>query len=535
MTAWPRPHGLLRTVRRREQTPSRLIAALWVAAVMGGLLVRVPIVAEPLGIDQGIFATIGWGLHEGLRPYGDLWDQKPPGIHLTYLAAFLVWGPTTKAVAALDIFTTALTGLFLFLVGRRCGGSARGLRAAALYVVLTIPAGQYKYGGFLERAVPEVFMCTLMAAAAFRAADAQGRPGWASWAWGALLGAALVFKPVAVFYWPALLLFTKLVNPDHRLFKTAGLSMLGLLAVPAIVGAWLWSQNAGEDARVAIFGYNASYLAFELRWDAFAIAFLKEGWLRVKTDALWLLGGVAICVAAWDWIRRREVDVGSALGALWLAGALAGAFASGARLFTTYFIPSLPPLALLAAGLFASASRRRVAVQASAAILAAAVIAHYGYTRRVYLVTAANLQQLTRDGDRQEAYLERFGGYANGRGYSARANAELAAYLRAHTSPADRVFIFGMQPGVYFASLRLPANRFVWIAPAVSGMFVHPDFTLATLAASLRQTPPAYFILERNDRNADEHFASPPIQDLLGRYSHETDIEDFVLYRRVPS
>ena len=75
-------------------------------ALAAGLLLfiatRLTAVAEPLGIDQGIFATAGWGMTRGLMLYRDVWDQKPPGIHLLYAGAIALAGPHSWLIVLLD-------------------------------------------------------------------------------------------------------------------------------------------------------------------------------------------------------------------------------------------------------------------------------------------------------------------------------------------------------------------------------------------------------------------------------------------------
>ena len=67
-------------------------------AVVAAFLVRLPSIVQPLGIDQGIFVTCAWGLRRGLAMYRDVWDQKPPGIHLIYATGFSVFGERASAV-----------------------------------------------------------------------------------------------------------------------------------------------------------------------------------------------------------------------------------------------------------------------------------------------------------------------------------------------------------------------------------------------------------------------------------------------------
>ncbi len=135
-------------------------------------------------------------------------------------------------------------------------------------------------------------------------------------------------------------------------------------------------------------------------------------------------------------------------------------------------------------------------------------------------------------------YLEAFGSYAAGKGYSARANTELSTWLDAHSDPADRIYIFGMAPAVYFTSHRLPAQRFLWIGPSASNLLPRPDFTLEAVAADLDRTKPRYIIEEHNNRDSllgwrvEDKFNDPSIRQVLTAYDPIVQIEDFSIYAR---
>src|SRR5262249_12619746 len=134
------------------------------------------------------------------------------------------------------------------------------------------------------------------------------------------------------------------------------------------------------------------------------------------------------------------------------------------------------------------------------------------------------------------AYLDGFGGYGNDRGYSARANEELASYIRANTSPDDRVFLFGINgAGIYFLSDRLTAHRFLRVNFFGPSEFPNPDFTLDAVVKDLAVRRPKYLIFEELHsssemaRVVDALQSRDEIKRLLEPYRHDTTIEDFSL------
>jgi hypothetical protein len=168
----------------------------------------------------------------------------------------------------------------------------------------------------------------------------------------------------------------------------------------------------------------------------------------------------------------------------------------------------------------------------------AATTVNGGYVNKVVTWARADLDALRGRVDRT-TYFERFGSYANRRGYSARANAELAAYVREHTSLDERIFLFGINgAGVYFAADRLTAHRFLRANFFIATDFPDPRFRLEPVLADLAAARPRYVIFERLHtasemaREVDGLPAHPAVTPLLAAYDLETQIEDFALYRR---
>jgi hypothetical protein len=323
-----------------------------------------------------------------------------------------------------------------------------------------------------------------------------------------------------------------------RLFATA---VLGATLVPAVALLWLWRLDLLHDARIAVVDFNRYYVGQGFSPTAYALDFSKAVWLRIKTDPLWLAGTVGSLLAIWELVRRRRLSPLAGLGLLWGTASAFVIIVNGARLFNSYFINALPPMTLMAAWILAdgwSRSRARQALAAGTLVLMIVLLVHRDYAGRVFSWAHLDFDRLRGRSD-SSAYLEEFGGYANGRGYSARANAELATYVRDHTSPDDRIFLFGISgAGVYFASERLTAHRFLRVNFFVDIDFPDPAFRLEPVIADLAAARPRYIILERlHGRStmaqaADNLTASPEVQAMLRGYRPDVQIEDFSLYRR---
>ncbi len=527
-----------------------LTAALLAAAV-AGLAIRLFSVVEPLGIDQSLWASAVRGMARHQLLYRDVWEQRPPGIYFTYLAGFSILGWTAAAVAWLDILASTATALLLFLIVRRLSDTTIGALAAALYATLTIPGWLYRHDGFLERSVCETFIVVCVALSAWCAVEYRERSSafWAA-AMGLFAGAAVVFKPNAGLYFPAVLAWLALYRrqspstPESSITRMLVVAVLASTILPILTVLWLWYLGLLGDARIAVLEFNRFYVAQGFTLKSYAIDFSKAIWLRMKTDPLWAAGGVGALVVTWEFARKRALTPLPGLAVLWGGAAALVIMVNGARLFNTYFIQAFAPLAILAAWVIGdrvreSSGARVIAV--ATGLLMAILMFQRSYPARVFEWARADLNLVRGRVDRT-AYLDGFGGYGNDRGYSARANEELATYIRANTSADDRVFLFGINgAGIYFLSDRLTAHRFLRVNFFVPSEFPNPAFTLDAVVKDLAVRRPKYLIFEELHSSSDmgRLVDALPSRDemkgLLKFYRLETTIEDFTLYRLADS
>jgi hypothetical protein len=531
--------------------PGRRSALVTVLLVItaAALLARIPSIAQPLGIDQGLWASAVRGMERGQLLYQDVWEQRPPGIYWIYLAGFKVLGWSSSTVAWLDIAAATLTTLAIFCIGRALSGALTGAVAAALYSALTMPSWLFGNGGFLERSVSETFIvvCVSLAAWCAVAFRARGTLPLAAGV-GFFAGAAVALKPNAGVYFPALLGWMWLYRLDGmgRARETVGPPLVAAVLASAIAPAaallWLAALGLLAEARVAVIDFNRFYVSEGFTLGGYAYAFADRVFLRMKTEPIWLAGSIGAVVAVWELARSRRLPPLAGLTVLWGGAAALMIMVNGVRLFNSYFIPAMVPLSLLAAWLLTDAVRGslpRKVIAGAAALGMVIILVQRNYPARILNTLRPDIRMLRGTMDRT-AYLERFGGYANNRGYSARGNAELAAYVRAHTVPEDRIFLFGINGAeVYFASDRLTAHRFLRVNFYVETDFPDPRFRLDAVVADLAARRPRYLIFETLHSpsamgQANDALPSDPlVTGLLGGYEQEAQIEDFTLYRRV--
>jgi 4-amino-4-deoxy-L-arabinose transferase-like glycosyltransferase len=376
--------------------------------------------------DEAIYGAIAALMNAGGKLYADGGvDNKPPGIFWVYAATFHLFGTyQMTAIHAVSLAAVAATCAILLLIARSMGSVRAGLLAALAYGVFT-GAGYPRLGA----ANTEVFMMLPLAASVLLQLERR-------WLWsGAMLALAGVFKQVAA---ANLLLFPValvLLEPAERRLRAgiafgvglAGAGLLVLLAVAitgSLPGMLHWTV-------ATLFGYASASWRLDGLWQRI-VGGPQGGPLQfVETTAiLWLATG-------WYVSRWKSLGARERLMVAWLAAGVAGALAGG-HMFGHYFIQALGPLAVLAGLAIDSALKTPMRRWVAAAVTVGIAVPMVGWVAYDF-----NADPITYDWGQPVAQHEL-----------------VATYIRNHTQPSDRVFVWGDWPALYVESDRQMASRF---------------------------------------------------------------------------
>jgi hypothetical protein len=516
---------------------TRLFLAL--ACVL--LIARLPSLVQPMGADQGLYAYVGERILAGEIPYRDAWDQKPPAIHYTYAALRAVF-PYEGAAAAADLLAAITIAALLVGLGTSLAGVAAGRAAALLFLFLSDPGFQ-RLAGVSVRAQCETFIAVAMTGAFVLLV--RGRPAtWKTLGAGALLGTAFAFKYNAAAYGAALVVTLWAL---HRLsVRELVLLAAGCLIVPGTLFTVFAVNGAVRDLYQATVGYNLQYSGETYTGPVhFARYLLVFPVQHARVDALWLLGGAgsAVLLAASVGRARRDgrafkVQRDRLIAPAWVAAACLTIAINGSRGLPQYFVQALPALALAAAWAGALLWTRRRIVN----VLAVAVLAFAVWRVNEFSNLAGNI---VHDGryllgrSTREAHLDRYGDREE-RKYSALAMAELADFMRARTTPADHIYIFGFASGAYVQADRESASRFFWSRPVIVDFNAEePGYGVKGLREDLEATAPAIVALQIRDwapdvPNSAEFFMSTPrlAEWLLSGYEPVPGPDGFEVWTR---
>jgi hypothetical protein len=446
--------------------------AVWLALLALALCgQRLRTYHEPFERDIMTYAVIGHELVLGSRLYADVLDNKPPAIYGTFALAELVAGYGPGAVYLVNVLFGVLAMIGLYCAAARVHRAPAGLVAALFWLV-------FSYELEMQANQPNTELClNALLALAFAAAFPPGRLRGA-WAAGGLLALASLYKPIALVLgplWAGALVFAEWRAGRGR----SAWRHVAALALPALAawGALLAYFRAQERLDLFItvmFDFNRDYAGDlgENLARAFSPAYL---WPEAIAPALPLLALALLGLALGG---RREPATWLPILA-WLGGALAMVAMPG-HWWPHYYQLYLPPLVLGATAGLSALERLSPPRGLRARAWLLAIVCAIGFFR---------LQgQLALDGD--AASFRKYGD----RFIAVRAAADRAAGL---LRDGETLYMYGIDPGVYFHTGRRPIAQALWINHVI-GPLRGP--LRQTLRRQLREVRPDLMVVDTRYR-----------------------------------
>lgn len=476
----------------RPIAPHLALGLLLLGAV---LWMRWPTVDFSLwNVDEAIHAAAARTILDGGVLYRDAIDQRTPLSYYAVAGIFAVFGENNlRAVRLALAGLIAATALLLFLTGKKLHSPAAGFGAATLYALLSSSA---LTAGDANAANTEWFVAFFSAAAAavFLGGAAPASPRRLFFS-GALLGLSFLSKQPALLDLAApaaALAYAGWLTPGPR--RDLGVRLAALVAgwlTPVLFTlGYFAAQGALADAIFYTWTYNLSYYGPEVT-TAGRLGALTQPFRQIGAAAPWLLGlwvaGAALTLHRLAQRRPTPTEAPGNPGlvhlAAWSLAGLAGA-AAGGRDFSHYTIQFLAPFCL-GGGLALAALLSRAAAP--------------GRARPGRLAAAALLGLI--------AYGLAAGiGPARERTLPPDSSLRVSAYIRAHSAPTDRIFVWGYHPDIHLFADRRPASRYLY-ASFVTGLIpwtnTAPDRdtayaavpgAMATLLRDLADRAPAFIV-----------------------------------------
>lgn len=426
-------------------------------ALLLSLALRVPFFSAPMIHDEGGYAYAARGWLDGSgQLYGDLWISRPQGIFVTYALVFRTLGYSVMALRfAAWIAAAGTVGAAWCFARRWSSGRVANTTAVLCAILISLPTLEgFTANAELFSGLPAAWAMWLL----LRMGQTRWSPTWLV-ATGALIGVSTSLKPSGVMTLVPAIGFIWLVHRGlawrqqlaPQAWLLAGVALIGVISL--IHGYTLgWSNfiYATVTYRLTLqssFSYGMLHNVkqfFGMLWNIAPLVALML--LVVGLRLIYPVRPVQyVPTTARAWRRRLRfrpsTDRGGQLIQLWAIGGLLG-MAMGGDWWPHYVIQIVPPIAFWLAW---NTDGLLQAMRGWRKWLSMAMLA---YTLTMpYAVVFGGAQVILEQ-------IYHHPGYP--------AQAEVAQYIRDHSSPDDTIYVAFDQASIYYLSGRRPAYRHLY-------------------------------------------------------------------------
>lgn len=418
--------------------------------ILATAAIRIRLIDTPLERDEGEYAYAGQLMLQGIPPYQLACNMKLPGTYAAYASIMAAFGQTIAAIHAGLLLVNAGTIVLIYLVGRRLFSVSAGLAACAAYALLAVSGGVM---GPQAHATHFVVLAAMAGLWLLLRSEESGR-SWTLFASGVLFGVAFLLKQHGILFG----VFAAGYLVALRQWKRLPVFLAGAAAPFALTCLLLWRAGVFDRFWFWTFTYASHYGGENSLRDGAAAFAASFGPILWQSAALWALAAAGLALA----LHGKRFAVPALLLLSFVA------VCPGLYFRPHYFVLILPAVALLAG----SCVRDRV----SAAIFVAALVLSLIVQRDVlFLMTPT---QVSRELYGLEPFPEAI---------------PVAAYIRDHTRPEDRIAVLASEPEIYFYAHRHSATSYLYMEPLVEPQ----PFALRMqddMESELERNAPAYVV-----------------------------------------
>ena len=458
-------------------------------------VIRLRLVNLPLERDEGEYAYAGSLILHGLAPYQLCYTMKLPGTALSYALIEALFGRSPAAIHLGLLFANSAAIVLIYFLARRLFASPAALVASASFALLSIEPSIL---GFAAHAAQFVALAALAGILLLLRAQESARL-WPFFLSGLVLGVAFLMKQPGIFFILFAILWTlysgwrRNLPLRPRILEPLVL-LLGSILPFAATCLILWRMGIFSRFWLWTFSYALQYgsetpfsIGLRLLWSSGSSVI-------GSAPLIWLLAAAGLVALYRDPQTRPHFPFLASLLLFSFVAVCPGLYFRG-----HYFVMMFPAISLLCAAAIKAGSNLLLEFESTRAWSA--------------LPVAVFLFCLVISVGQQSNFLFTSDSPALFRSlYAGNPFAEalpISDYIKAHSSPQDRIAVIGSEPEIYFYSDRLSATGYIYmyplteVQPFASSMqrdmiseikACHPRFVVFV------DSPPSWLTRDKSDR-----------------------------------
>ena len=491
---------------------NRLVAALGrnradILLIIAAAAYSLPGIGYPFGRDQGLHFYVGREWLNGLVPYRDAFDNKPPGIYLIHALGIVILGARQWAIRVMELGAVLVTGLVAARAVRRDRPPVNG---EAGIITLLFAGFYFTCFDYWDTAQVESWE-GLALMASYAVAESELDVRRRAVLSGLLAGAAFLFKlPAAV---PGVVIAGVLAvragtssdgSPMRTIFVSIVLYGCGFFSLIGACVAY-FALRGGLGAMFDIlYGFNTYCAVNSPITTGTAREWVRYFWINHCGEWIWLAFGSWLAGTLLAVRRRAWRIVRGALNAMLLCLSAAASVYIQQKFYAYHWAVMVPFIILCLGYGIAECMRRlpRITLAAGIGILMYTFLAAppwYSNTSVTYPIATVCFWEYASGNMARDVYLKQFTGVNQ---YDYHDMESLGNMVRDRAQPGDRLQVRGFEPTIYAVSgLRSPSRFFIENPLKDPAMNYHRAAWRAEHERACWKNPPRFVVTFSNDTN----------------------------------
>jgi len=414
------------------------------------IYIRIRLLSVPLERDEGEFAYFGQLILKGIPPFAAAYSMKLPGIYVMYALIMSLFGQSVQGIHLGLLFTNLATIYLLFLLGAHICDTRAGAVTAAVYALLSV---SFSVLGVCAHATHFVVLFAVAGFfCLFKALDRNSL--LLVLLSGFLFGIAFTMKQHAALLVIFAFLYlvrqswgNSLSNKKHVMAGSI-IFLFGTIVPYVLIVLWMTQAGLFKIFWFWTVQYAREYTSSETIGNGIANLIKETRDIIIPQFPLWLIAGAAGGLLATSQGRSRD--------RFFIFGLIAFsmlAICPGFYFRQHYYIMLLPAIALLigvavrTSTSLSALSHQDVFRQIIPLLLFTGAVTYGFISERSYFFTMPPVE-VSRSVFGTNPFPEA---------------AEIARYIREHTTTTDRIAVLGSEPEIYFHADRLSATGHIYM------------------------------------------------------------------------
>lgn len=466
--------------------------------------------------DESLYFLIAHSFLNGIPPYVEVWDNKPPGIFILFSLSILIFGDSITSIRILACLSVASTSYFLYKIAKLISKNNEkiGLLAGILYLVFSL-----SNNGVAANA--EILFAPFVALAFYLLFKDTKYRSFTFFIIGVLLGIAMQIKYVVLMDFIAFLVIvsTRLFFKTNKgnklkttLIKVYSFSILGFILPFLLTIIYFITVGHFDEYFYATLISNSKYIdatAFYLRNLLSALG------IQIYTDFplyLCLILSLIYIKSSKEISLKDKMNLGNLI--CWFSFTFLATLVSK-RFIGHYYLQLLPPLCLISSYIIVkTVNKQTIKSKRDIFLISVSIL--------IGLITLyPHLQKNTK------LVLDRYIKQT----YSEEKEVLIANYIKKQISPNDYIYIINYQPIIYYlVSAKLP-TKYVFPSHLISYYSEITGINPVEELTSIMNKKPLYVLLDEEERIENNEFRIALDMYLENNYFLEKTIKHIRLYR----